>query len=45
MVPLLPAALLCAPAPQAVSAAWSILHTIDRRALDNQEQTCLPDAL
>jgi len=45
MVPLLPASPICAPAPQAAPADQSILHTTDSRALDNQEQTCLLDAL
>ena len=44
-VPLLPAASLCAPAPQAAPAVLSTLHTTDKKAPDDQEQTHLPDAL
>ena len=45
MVPLLQPAVLCVPAPQAAPADRSILHSTDRRALDNQEQTCQPAVL
>ena len=42
MVPLLPAAPLCAPDPQTAQlAAQSSLHSTGRRALDDQEQTGL----
>ena len=45
MVPSPPPASPCALAPQAAPAVLSTLHTTDRRAPDDQEQTHLPDAL
>ena len=45
MVLLLPAGPLYAPAPQAAPAVQSTLHTTDRKALDDQEQSGPPAVL